>query len=225
MIKTNSSIAILTDADTGSGLALKEAGQNAVSLLTSGGLRRRQGAGVGDGCNAILSDADTGSGLALKEAGQNAASLLTSAGGKRQLDKAGAGVAAVVGVVDPDLAAYQEGLTDNIDSYGTSDSATIGEQVGALEAEAGSGAGNLVPSKLPTAAKRQLDKAGAGVASIVSVVDPEAAAYQEGLTDNIDSYGTSDSATIGEQVGALEAEAGEGAGNLVPSKAPAAPAA
>lgn len=87
---TKSLIAILTDADTGSGLAVKEAGQNAASLLTSAGARKRQGAGVGDACNAILTDADTGSGLALKEAGQNAASLLTSAGGRRQLDKTGA---------------------------------------------------------------------------------------------------------------------------------------
>jgi hypothetical protein len=39
-------IAILTDADTGSGLAVKEAGQNAASLLTSAGVKRQE-AGVG----------------------------------------------------------------------------------------------------------------------------------------------------------------------------------
>lgn len=199
---------------------MKEGGQDAASLLNSAGVKR-QGAGVGDACNAILTDGDTGSGLAVKEAGQNAASLLTSAGVKRQIDKAGAGTAAVTGVVDPDLAAYQEGLTNAIDGDGTSDSAIIGQQVGALEAEAGEGAGNLVPSKLPTA-RRQLDKAGAGTAATIGVVDPDAAAYQEGLTNNIDGDGTNDSATIGEQVGALEAKAGEGAGNLVPSKLPTA---
>lgn len=209
---------MLTDGDTGSGLAVKEAGQNTASLLKSAGAKR-QGAGVGDACNAILADGDTGSGLAVKEAGQNAASLLTSAGARRQLDKAGAGTAAVIGVVDPDLADYQEGLANNIDGDGTSDSAVIGEQVGALEAEAGEGAGNLVPSKVPTG-KRQLDKAGAGTAAVIGVVDPDVADYQEGLTNNIDGDGTSDSAVIGEQTGALEAEAGEGAGNLVPSKVP-----
>ncbi|CZR57925.1 uncharacterized protein PAC_07815 [Phialocephala subalpina] len=210
--------AILTDADTSSRLAVKEAGQNAASLLKSAGAKR-QGAGVGDACNAILTDGDTGSGLAVKEAGQNAASLLKSAGARRQLDKAGAGTAAVIGVVDPELADYQEGLTNNIDGDGTSDSTVIGEQVGALEAEAGEGAGNLVPSKLLTG-KRQLDKAGAGTAAIISIVNPDVAEYQEGLTNNIDGDGTNDSAVIGEQAGALEAEAGEGAGSLVPSKLP-----
>lgn len=58
----------------------------------------------------------------------------------------GAGVAAVVGLVDPNLASYQEGLTNTIDRDGTSDSAVIGEQIGALEVQAGEGAGNLVPS-------------------------------------------------------------------------------
>lgn len=187
--------------------------QAKMPLHSSAGAKR-QGAGVGDACNAILADGDTGSGLAVKEAGQNAASLLTSAGARRQLDKAGAGTVAVIGVVDPDLADYQERLTNNIDDDGTSDSAVIGEQVGALEAEAGEGAGNLVPSKVPTG-KRQLDKAGAGTAAIIGVVDPDVADYQEGLTNNIDGDGTSDSAVIGEQAGA-----GEGAGNLVPSKVP-----
>ena len=85
--------ALLSDADTGSGLAVKEAGQNAASLAKSAGAKvRRQGAGVGAACNSLLSDADTGSGLAVKEAGQNAASLLKGAGAKRQLDKVGAGV-------------------------------------------------------------------------------------------------------------------------------------
>jgi hypothetical protein len=55
-------------------------------------------------------------------------------------------------LADPDVAAYQEGLTDNIDGDGTTDSAVVGEQLGALEVEAGEGAGNPVSSKLPTAA-------------------------------------------------------------------------
>jgi hypothetical protein len=213
--------AILTDGDTGSGMAVKEAGQNAASLLKSAGVKR-QGAGVGDACNAILTDGDTGSGMAVKEAGQNAASLLQSAGVRRQLDKVGAGTAALIGLADPDAADYQEGLTNNIDGDGTSDSAVVGEQAGALEVEAGEGAGNLVPSKVPAAGKRQLDKVGAGTADIISLADPDLASYQEGLTDTIDGDGTSDSAVVGEQLGALEVEAGEGGGNLVPSKLPTA---
>lgn len=212
--------AILTDADTGSGLAVKEAGQNIASLLKPAGAKR-QGAGVGDACNAILTDADTGSGLAVKEAGQNAASLLKSLGAKRQLDKAGAGTAAIIDLADPDLGAFQEDLTNNIDGDGTSDSAVIGEQVGALEAEAGVGAGNLVSSKVPKIGRRQLDKVGAGTAAVIDLADPDLGAFQEDLTNNIDGDGTSDSAVIGEQVGALEAEIGQGAGNLVPSKLPA----
>lgn len=147
-------VQILTDGDTGSGLAVKEAGNNLASFLKSAGAKR-QGAGFGDACNAILSDGDTGSGLLVKEAGNNAASLLKSAGGRRQLDKMGAGGAAVISAVDPNLATYQEGLTDSIDGYGTDDSAVIGEQLGALETQAGEGAGSLVPSKFN---KRQLDK-------------------------------------------------------------------
>lgn len=221
---------------------MKEAGQNAASLLKSAGVKR-QGAGVGDACNAILTDADTGSGLFLKEAGQNAASLLgsksnpTAPGGsiprphRRQLDKAGAGVAAIVSLADPQLASFQEELTNNIDGYGTSDSAIIGQQAGALIAEVGTGAGNLVPSRLPTTSlpnaripgtRRQLDKAGAGVAAIVSLADPQLASFQEELTNNIDGYGTSDSAIVGQQAGALIAEVGTGAGNLVPSRLPGA---
>jgi len=144
--------AILTDGDTGSGLLVKEAGQNAASLLKSAGAKH-QGAGFSDACNAILTDGDTGSGLALKEAGRILASLLKSAGGKRQLDKAGAGTAALLNLLSPDAATYQEGLVNVIDGDGTSDSAVIGEQIGAIEAQAGSGAGNLVPSKLPTLPK------------------------------------------------------------------------
>lgn len=144
--------AILTDGDTGSGLFVKEVGQNAASLLKSAGVKR-QGAGFGDACNAILTDGDTGSGLAAKEAGQNLASLLKSAGAKRQLDKAGAGTAALLSLVSPEAAEYQEDLTNVIDGDGTSDSAVIGEQIGSIEAQAGSGAGNLVPSKLPTLLK------------------------------------------------------------------------
>ncbi|KAH9224710.1 hypothetical protein DL95DRAFT_473330 [Leptodontidium sp. 2 PMI_412] len=212
--------AILTDGDTGSGLLVKETGQNAASLLKSAGVKR-QGAGVGDACNAILTDGDTGSGLAVKEAGQHLASLLKSGGARRQLDKAGAGTAAIISLLSPEAAAYQEGLTDVIDGDGTSDSAVIGEQIGAIEAQAGSGAGNLVPSKFT--GKRQLDKAGAGTAAVISLVSPEAAAYQEGLTDVIDGDGTSDSAVIGQQVGVIEAQAGSGAGNLVPSKLPTLP--
>jgi hypothetical protein len=172
---------------------------------------------VGDACNTILTDGDTGSGLAVKEAGQNTAALLTSAGARRQLDKAGAGTAAIIGVVDPAAADYQEGITNNIDGDGTSDSTVVGSQIGALEAETGTGAGNLIPSRLP---KRQLDKAGAGTAAVIDVVDPNIGGYQEGLTNVIDGDGTSDSAVVGEQVGDLEAQAGEGAGNLVPSKLP-----
>lgn len=184
-------IAILSDGDTGSGMAVKEAGQNAAALLKSAGMKR-QGAGVGDACNAILTDADTGSGMAIKEAGQNAASLLQSAGARRQLDKVGAGTAAIIGLADPDVANFQEGLTNNVDDDGTSDSAVIGEQAGALEAEAGEGAGNLVPSKVPTAGKRQLDKVGAGTAAIIGLADPDVADFQEGLTNNVDGDGTSD---------------------------------
>lgn len=183
---------------------------------------KRQGAGVGDTCNAILTDGDTGSGMAVKEAGQNAASLLQSAGARRQLDKVGAGTAAIIGLADQDAADYQEGLTDDIDGDGTSDSAVVGEQAGALEVAAGEGAGNLVPSKVPASGKRQLDKFGAGTAAIIDLADPNVAAYQEGLTDNIDGDGTTDSAVVGEQLGALEVEAGEGAGNPVSSKLPTA---
>jgi hypothetical protein len=101
----------------------------------------------------------------------------------------------------------------------------IGQQVGALKAEIGIGVGNLVPSKLPVPGKRQLDKIGAGTAAIISLVDPDLAEFQEELMNNIDGYGTSDSALIGQQVGALEAEIGIGVGNLVPSKLPAIPGA
>ncbi|KAL2069074.1 hypothetical protein VTL71DRAFT_15412 [Oculimacula yallundae] len=243
--------AILTDGDTGSGLLVKEAGQNAASLLKSAGVKtvKRQGAGVGDACNAILTDGDTGSGLLLKEAGQNAASLLKSAGvkfagGRRQLDKAGAGTAAIISLVSPELASTQEGITNSVDGYGTSESAAIGEQIGAAEAQAGIELGNLVPSKLPSGTgsglptgstggaggppapphpKRQLDKAGAGTAAIISLVSPQLASYQEGLTNVIDGDGTSDSAIIGQQIGAIEVQAGSGAGNLVPSRLPNLP--
>lgn len=209
----------MTDGDTGTGLAVKEGGNNIASLLKSAGVKR-QGAGIGEGCDAILTDGDTGTGLAVKEGGNNAASLLKSAGARRQLDKAGAGIAAVVGVVNPDVANYSEGLGNTIDGDGTSDSAVVGQQTGALEVEAGTGAGNLVPSKVP-ALPRQLDKAGAGIAAVVAVADPDVANYAEGLGNTIDGDGTSDSATIGKQVGALEVQAGTGAGNLVPSKVPA----
>ena len=129
---------------------MKEAGQNVASLLKSAGAKR-QGAGFGAACNSLLTDADTGSGLAVKEAGQNAASLLKSARARRQLDKLGAGTAAVISLADPNLASYQEGLTNNIDGDGTSDSAVVGQQLGAMEVEAGEGAGTLVPSKVPAA--------------------------------------------------------------------------
>lgn len=162
--------------------------------------------------------ADNGCGPAVKEAGQNAASLLKSAGARRRLDQVGAGKAAIISVVDADVASSQEGLTNNIDSDGTCDSATVGKQVGALEAEAGKGAENLVPSNLP--GKRPLDKAGAATVAIIVDVDPDFASYQEVLTNAIDSDGTSENAVVGEQFGALEVEAGEGAGNLVPSKLP-----
>jgi hypothetical protein len=169
-----------------------------------------------------LTDGDTGTGLAVKKAGQNAASLLKSAGVKaRQLDKAGAGTAAVIDVVNPTLGAYQEDLTNTIDGYGTSDSAELGEQIGALEVEVGTGAGNAVPSKI---GRRQLDKAGAGTAAVIGTVDPQLANLQEGITNDVDSDGTSDSATIGQQVGQLEVEVGTGAGNQVPSKLPTVPA-
>ncbi|EPE30365.1 hypothetical protein GLAREA_03332 [Glarea lozoyensis ATCC 20868] len=210
---------ILTDGDTGSGLVVKEAGTNVASLLKSAGLKR-QGAGVGAGCDSILTDADTASGLAVKEAGQNLASLLKSAGGKRQLDKAGAGVTAIVGVVSPNAATYIQGLADTVDGDTTSDSALIGQQLGALEVQAGTGAGNLIPSALPKGAKRQLDKAGAGVAAVVGVVNPNVASYFQGLGDTVDGDGTSDSALVGQQVGALEVQAGTGAGNLVPASIP-----
>lgn len=90
-----------------------------------------------------------------------------------------------------------------------------------MEVEVGEGAGDLVPSELPAAGKRQLDKFGAGTAALVGLADPDLASYQEGLTDTIDGDGTSDSTVAGEQLGGLEVEAGEGAGNLVPSKLPA----
>jgi hypothetical protein len=61
-------VVTLTDADSGSGFAVKEADQNAASLLQSVGVKR-QGTGVGDGCNTILADVDTGSGMAVKEIG------------------------------------------------------------------------------------------------------------------------------------------------------------
>lgn len=124
-------------------------------------------------------------------------------------------------MVDSQLAEYQEGLTNVIDGDGTDDSAVVGQQVGVIEAQAGSGAGNLVPSKLP-GRRRQLDKAGAGTAAIIDVVDPQLGEYQEGLTNVIDGDGTDDSAIVGQQLGAIEAQAGTGAGNLVPSKIPKA---
>lgn len=141
---------------------VKEAGNNAASFLKSAGAKR-QGAGVGAGCDAILTDGDTGSGLLVKEAGNNAASFLKSAGAKRQsksafvltldavliqsvVDKMGAGAAAVVGVVAPGEASYMEGLLDTVDGDGTNDSAIVGEQMGELEVQAGTGAGALVPS-------------------------------------------------------------------------------
>jgi hypothetical protein len=123
-------------------------------------------------------------------------------------------------VASPNVAGYVQGLADTIDGDGTSDSATVGQQIGALEVQAGTGAGNLVPSSLPKGAKRQLDKAGAGVAAIVGVASPNVAEYMQGLTDTIDGDGTSDSATIGQQVGTLEVQAGTGAGNLVPAALP-----
>ncbi|KAF4632313.1 hypothetical protein G7Y89_g5815 [Cudoniella acicularis] len=199
--------------ETSSGLAVKEGLTNTAPLPKSAGAKR-QGAGVG----AILTDADTGSGLAVKEGIQNAASSAQSAGAKRQLDKFGAGTAAVISLASPNAATYQKGLTNNVDGGGTSDSAVIGQQVGALEVETGEGAGNIVPSKVG----RQLDKVRAGTAAVVFLADPDAAAYQEGLTNNIEEGGTSDSAVVSEQVDALEVEAGEGSGNLVPSKLPAA---
>ena len=241
-------IALLSDADTGSGLAVKEAGQNAASLAKSAGAKvRRQGAGVGAACNSLLSDADTGSGLAVKEAGQNAASLLKGAGAKRQLDKVGAGTAAIIGLADQNAADYQEGLTNNIDGDGTSDSAVIGQQAGDLEVEAGEGAGNLVPSSTiaPTGsgsgtttggsssggsppppppkkggpkARRQLDKVGGGTAAIISLASPDVAAQQEAATNSIDGTGTNDSAALGQSIAAQEVTAGTSAGNLVPSK-------
>jgi hypothetical protein len=93
-----------------------------------------------------------------------------------------------------------------------------------LKVEAGEGAGNLDPTKVLAAGKRQLDKVGTGTAAVIDLADPDLAAYQECLTSNIDSDGTRDSAVIGEQLGTLEVEAGEGAGNLVLSKVPIAAA-
>lgn len=121
----------------------------------------------------------------MKEAGQNYASLVSSVCGKnshRQLDKVGAGTAAVISLASPDAAVFQEDLTNNIDGYGTGNSAIIGQQVGALEPEAGESARNLVPSKVG----RQLDKACAGTVAVISLADPDAATYQEDLTNNID---------------------------------------
>ena len=119
---------ILTDGDIGSGLVIKEAGLNLSSLLKSAGLKR-QGTDMGVGCNAILTDGNTGSGLAVKYAGQNIAAALKSAGAKRQLDKANAGIAAIVGVVAPNVASYAEGFGDSIDGYSTTDSAVIGSKL------------------------------------------------------------------------------------------------
>jgi hypothetical protein len=96
----------------------------------------------------------------------------------------------------------------------------IGQQLGALEVQAGTGAGNLVPSTLPKVSKRQLDKAGAGVAAVVGVANPNVAGYSQGLADIVDGDGTSDSALVGQQLGALEVQAGTGAGNLVPASIP-----
>ncbi len=55
------------------------------------------------------------------------------------MDKIGAGTAAVIGLADPDVADYEESLTNNINGDSTSDSAVISQQVGALEVEAGRG--------------------------------------------------------------------------------------
>jgi hypothetical protein len=77
----------------------------------------------------------------------------------------------------------------------------------------------LVLSKLPAAAARhQIHKVGTGTTAVIGLMDPETTAFQEDLTNTINWYGTNNSALIGKEVGALEAEVGDGAGNLVRSK-------
>lgn len=214
----------MSNADTGTGLAVKEAGSNAASLITSAGgkrLLRRQGAGVGAGCDSLLSDADSGTGLAVKEAGQNAAGLLTSAGAqRRQLDKVGAGAASVVNVADPQLASDVTAQADALDGDGTGDSALLGQQLGSEEVLTGTEVGNLVPSSAKTpATRRQLDKVGAGAAAVVNVADPSLANDVTAQSDALDGDGTGDSALVGQQLGSEEVLTGTEVGNLVPSNA------
>jgi len=78
----------------------------------------------------------------------------------RQLDKVGAGTAAVIDDLNPTIGAEQESITNAIDGYGTSESAQLGQQVGDLEVEIGTGAGNLVPSNLSGGSSGSAPSAG-----------------------------------------------------------------
>lgn len=72
---------------------------------------------------------------------------------RRQLDKAGAGAAAVVNVASPTLANDVTAQSNALDGDGTGDSALVGQQVGSEEVLTGTEAGNLVPSNAKTLTK------------------------------------------------------------------------
>jgi len=160
----------------------------AARVLAAPVLIERQGAGVGDGCNAIFSDADTASGQVVKQGGAYIANLLGGAktGGLARRQRAGVGAGCDAIFTDADTASGQ-----------------VVKQAGAYIAN---------ELKKAPAGKRQLDKMGSGIGQIVEAL-PNGQQAGEAIissTGTIDGDGTEGSAMAGEAVGALLLNAGNG---------------
>lgn len=221
--------AIFSDVDSGTGLAVEEALDNAASLVKSAGVPR-QLAGLGAGCNAIFSDVDSGTGLAVEEALDNAASLVQSAT-KRQANKIGSGVGAVIDLIpgaEP-VADAEVDLVNGIDGAGTSGLADLGTAVGDAILYTGETAGDLVPSSIDSGAVGTTGgAAGAGpgaggpagpprrrqLAQLLSPLGaiPVEGGTIEGVAGDVDMVG-------GQVVGLGEAVAGQAIGVFTGAKA------
>lgn len=207
---------------------MKQGGAFLASKLSggSGGLHRRQGAGVGQGCDAIFTDTDTASGQIVKQGGAALAKDLSGglAGqGKRQLDKMGAGIGYVVEALPGGKDEGQTIIdqTGTIDGDGTEGSAQLGEAIGQAQLDLQNGitetafgttSGNGGPGTKQKQ-RRQLDKMGAGIGYVVEALPGGHDAGEEIIneTGTVDGNGTEGSAMLGEAIGNAEL----GLGNAV----------
>lgn len=148
-------------------------------------LVERQGAGVGQGCDALFADADTSSGQVVKQAGAFLADKL-SGGGLRRRQGAGVGQGCDAVFTDADTASGQ-----------------IVKQAGAFLADKLK-AGAAGPGK------RQLDKMGAGIGYVVEALPGGQQAGEQiiSTTGTIDGDGTEGSAQLGESLGEAELSIG-----------------